>query len=53
MDTYLETFEIASMVDGVMATVDTLVKQNGNRLRFEVDRRIGGLLVNENISVRS
>jgi len=41
MDLYLETFEIAPMVDGVTATIDTLVKKNGNRLRVEVDPSLG------------
>ncbi|MBW2287870.1 MAG: response regulator [Deltaproteobacteria bacterium] len=41
MDLYLETFEIAPMVDGVVATIDTLVKKNGNRLRVEVDPSLG------------
>ena len=41
MDLYLETFEISPMVDGVVSTVDTLVKKNGNHLRVEVDPSLG------------
>jgi signal transduction histidine kinase/DNA-binding response OmpR family regulator len=36
-DLYLETFEIDSLVEGVVSTVDTLIKKNGNRLSVEVD----------------
>ena len=35
MDVYLETFEIGAMIDDVVATIETLVKKNGNRLRVE------------------
>jgi CheY-like chemotaxis protein len=37
MDVFLETFEIGTLVAGVVSTMDTLVKQNGNRLKVEVD----------------
>jgi signal transduction histidine kinase/DNA-binding response OmpR family regulator len=37
IDLYLETFEIGSLVQGVVSTIDTLVKKNGNRLQVEVD----------------
>jgi signal transduction histidine kinase/DNA-binding response OmpR family regulator len=37
MELYLETFEIVPMVDEVVATIDTLVKKNDNRLVVEVD----------------
>ena len=37
IDIYLETFEIDSLVEGVVSTIDTLVKKNGNRLQVEVD----------------
>jgi CheY-like chemotaxis protein/anti-sigma regulatory factor (Ser/Thr protein kinase) len=37
IDVYLETFEIASLVEGVVSTIDTLIKKNGNRLEVEVD----------------
>ena len=36
IDVYLETFEIGSLVEGVVSTIDTLVKKNGNRLKLEV-----------------
>lgn len=36
IDIYLETFEIESLVEGVVSTIDTLVKKNGNRLEVEV-----------------
>jgi CheY-like chemotaxis protein len=41
MDLYLETFEIAPMVDAVVATIEPLVGKNGNRLRVEVDPSLG------------
>jgi len=41
MDVYLETFEVARMVDDVVSTIGTLVKKNGNRLKVEVDETIG------------
>jgi signal transduction histidine kinase/DNA-binding response OmpR family regulator len=37
MDVFLETFEIETLVAGVVSTMDTLVKQNENRLKVEVD----------------
>jgi signal transduction histidine kinase/CheY-like chemotaxis protein len=37
MDLYIETFEVGPMIDAVVATIDPLVKKNGNRLRVEVD----------------
>jgi signal transduction histidine kinase/CheY-like chemotaxis protein len=41
MDVYLETFEVSSMVDDVVSTIDALVKKNGNRLKVERDEAIG------------
>jgi signal transduction histidine kinase/CheY-like chemotaxis protein len=41
MDLYLENFEIPSMIDEVVATIDTLVKKNGNRLKVEVEPSVG------------
>jgi CheY-like chemotaxis protein/nitrogen-specific signal transduction histidine kinase len=41
MDIYLETFEVSSMVDDVVSTIDALVKKNGNRLKVERDESIG------------
>jgi signal transduction histidine kinase len=41
MDIYLETFAVPGMVEEVVATIDTLVKKNGNRLQLEVDETIG------------
>ncbi|MBW2668174.1 MAG: response regulator, partial [Deltaproteobacteria bacterium] len=37
MDVFLETFEIGTLVAGVVSTMDTLIKQNENRLKVEVD----------------
>ena len=37
MDLYLESFEIAAMVDDVVAIIDPLMKRNDNRQRVEVD----------------
>jgi signal transduction histidine kinase/CheY-like chemotaxis protein len=37
MDVYLETFEIETLVEGVVSTIDTLVQKNQNRLAVEVD----------------
>jgi signal transduction histidine kinase/DNA-binding response OmpR family regulator len=41
MDVYLETFEVERMVEDVVATIDTLVKKNGNSLRVDRDESIG------------
>jgi signal transduction histidine kinase/DNA-binding response OmpR family regulator len=41
MDLYLESFDIPGLVDDVVATIDTLVKKNGNRLNVEVDPSLG------------
>jgi len=43
MDLYLERFEIESMVDEVVATIDPLVKKNDNRLRVEVAASLGNM----------
>jgi signal transduction histidine kinase/CheY-like chemotaxis protein len=41
MDLYLETFEIPSMIEEVVATIDALVKKNGNQLRVDVEPTLG------------
>ena len=41
MDVYVETFEIPKMVEDVVATIDTLVKKNGNQLNVQIDDAIG------------
>jgi signal transduction histidine kinase/CheY-like chemotaxis protein len=41
MDLYLETFEVGSLIEGVVSTIDTLVKKNDNRLLVDVDESIG------------
>jgi CheY-like chemotaxis protein/anti-sigma regulatory factor (Ser/Thr protein kinase) len=41
MDVYLESFEIPSMVDEVVATIATLVEKNDNRLSVSVDPTLG------------
>jgi len=41
MDIFLEDFDVAQMVDGVVATIDALVKKNGNTLSVQVDAAIG------------
>jgi signal transduction histidine kinase/DNA-binding response OmpR family regulator len=38
---YLETFEVPSLVNDVVSTIDTLVKKNGNRLQVEMDEAVG------------
>jgi signal transduction histidine kinase/DNA-binding response OmpR family regulator len=43
MDLYLESFEIPAMVDGVVATIDTLVKQGDNQLKVEVGPSLGAM----------
>ena len=40
MELYLETFEVAELVEGVVSTIDALVKKNSNRLKVEVDRSL-------------
>jgi signal transduction histidine kinase/DNA-binding response OmpR family regulator len=37
MDLFLETFEIAALVNGVVSTIDTLIKNNGNELIVTID----------------
>jgi CheY-like chemotaxis protein/anti-sigma regulatory factor (Ser/Thr protein kinase) len=43
MDLYLESFEIPAMVNEVVATIETLVQKNDNRLRVEVDPALGAM----------
>ena len=43
MDLYLECFEVPKMVKDVVATIDTLVKKNGNRLNVDMDESIGAM----------
>ena len=43
MDLYLETFEIAALVEGVVSTIDALIKTNDNRLTVEVDPSLGSM----------
>jgi PAS domain S-box-containing protein len=37
LEVYLETVEIGAVVDAVVATTETVVEKNGNRLRVELD----------------
>ena len=41
MDVYLETFAIPALVEDVVATIDALVKKNGNHLKVELDESLG------------
>ncbi len=41
MDVYLETFEIPKLVGEVVATIDTVIQKNGNRLVVVMDEGIG------------
>jgi signal transduction histidine kinase/DNA-binding response OmpR family regulator len=41
MEMYLETFGVGELVSGVVSTIDTLVKKNGNRLTVQVDSALG------------
>jgi signal transduction histidine kinase len=41
MELYLETIDIAALIDDVAATVEPLVKRNDNRLEVYCDRNIG------------
>ncbi len=43
MDVYLENFNVAEMVNGVVATIDALVKKNDNTLKVSVDETIGDM----------
>ncbi len=43
MDIYVEAFDVSGMVENVVATIDAVVKKNGNRLRVEVDPSLGGM----------
>ncbi len=46
MTLYIESFEISDMVDDVVATIEALVKRNGNRLRVEVDPSLSRMRAN-------
>jgi PAS domain S-box-containing protein len=41
MDLYLETFDLASMLGDVTATIQPLIQQKGNRLVIETDEDLG------------
>jgi signal transduction histidine kinase/DNA-binding response OmpR family regulator len=41
MEVHPEEFEIGPMIEDVVATTETLVRKNDNRLRVEVDPRLG------------
>ena len=41
MTLYLEKFEVGSLVDGVVSTIDPLIKKNGNRLNVSIDPTLG------------
>ncbi|MDJ0851147.1 MAG: response regulator [Myxococcota bacterium] len=43
MDIYVEAFEISGMVENVVATIDAVVKKNGNRLTVEVDPALSSM----------
>jgi signal transduction histidine kinase/CheY-like chemotaxis protein len=43
VEVYVETFEIGSLIEGVVSTIDTLIKKNGNRLEVEVDPSLGSM----------
>lgn len=43
MELYLETFDIDSLVGDVVATVDSLVAKNDNRLEVERDETLGSM----------
>jgi PAS domain S-box-containing protein len=37
MEVHSEVFDVGNLIEGVVATVETLAKKNGNRLRVELD----------------
>ena len=41
MELYLETFSIPQMIDEVVATMDTLIQKNDNRLKAIIDPALG------------
>ncbi len=43
MDLYLEAFEVGSMLDDVVATIDALIKKNSNTLRIEREGELGSM----------
>jgi signal transduction histidine kinase/DNA-binding response OmpR family regulator len=43
MDLYVESFEIASLVDDVASTVDSVVRNNGNCLSVDVDPSLSSM----------
>jgi signal transduction histidine kinase/CheY-like chemotaxis protein len=43
MEVFLENFQVSEMVDGVVATIDALIKKNDNRLRVTVDPTLGAM----------
>jgi signal transduction histidine kinase/DNA-binding response OmpR family regulator len=43
MEIFLETFAVDSLVDGVVSTIDALIKKNGNRLVVELDPSLAAM----------
>jgi signal transduction histidine kinase/DNA-binding response OmpR family regulator len=43
MEIFLETFEVGSLVEGVVSTIDALIKKNENRLLVEVDSSLASM----------
>jgi PAS domain S-box-containing protein len=44
MELYVESFDLATMIDDVVKTVDPLVRQNGNTLLLQGTRDLGDML---------
>lgn len=43
MELYVETFDISTMIEDVVTTIQPLVEKNGNTLKIESDKNIGTL----------
>jgi PAS domain S-box-containing protein len=43
MELYVETFDVSTMIEDVVTTIQPLVEKNGNTLKVESDKNIGSL----------
>ncbi|MEQ8676627.1 MAG: ammonium transporter [Aggregatilineales bacterium] len=41
MDLYLENYDVANVLDGIISTAQPLVEKNGNRLEIIIDENVG------------
>jgi len=43
MDLYLETFELSTIVQDVVAVIQPMIKKNGNKLELQVEENLGSM----------